>query len=63
MKPLWSGWSSGSVDRGRITIKGHGFGHGVGLCQYGAQELGVQGKSFREILKWYYPESDIHAGW
>ena len=63
IKPLWSGWATGSVDRGRIVLAGHGFGHGVGLCQYGAQELGVQGKSFREILKWYYPESDIHTGW
>ena len=50
-KSLWSGWSTGSVDRGRVTLSGHGFGHGVGLCQYGAQELGnpwkvLQGNSF-----------------
>jgi len=62
-KPLWSGWATGSVDRGRIVLAGHGFGHGVGLCQYGAQELGTRGKSFREILNWYYPESEIHSGW
>lgn len=62
-KPLWSGWSEGSVDRGRVTLSGHGFGHGVGLCQYGAQELGSRGKSFREILSWYYPGAMIHAAW
>lgn len=62
-KNLWSGWSTGTVDRDRIILEGRGFGHGVGLCQYGAQELGTRGKTFREILSWYYPGSSLHAGW
>ena len=62
-RSLWSGWSEGSADRGRIKFSGHGFGHGVGLCQYGAQELGTRGKSFREILSWYYPGAEIHVAW
>ncbi|MEE2906975.1 MAG: SpoIID/LytB domain-containing protein [Planctomycetota bacterium] len=62
-KSLWSGWATGTVHRGRVQMQGHGFGHGVGLCQYGAQELGSNGKSFREILAWYYPGSELHKGW
>lgn len=38
------------------TIRFHvsGKGHGVGMCQYGADGLSRQKKSFREILSYYY---------
>ncbi|GAB4266711.1 MAG: hypothetical protein Kow0029_00620 [Candidatus Rifleibacteriota bacterium] len=39
------------------TIKGAGFGHGVGMCQTGAQSLAKQGWSFDRILAHYYPGS------
>jgi stage II sporulation protein D len=43
-------------DRGdRIVFRGRGQGHGVGLCQAGAESMGEQGKSYREILAYYYP--------
>ena len=32
-----------------------GYGHGVGMSQYGAQEMALSGKSYREILAHYYP--------
>lgn len=32
----------------------HGYGHGVGMSQYGANCLAEQGKSWREILEYYY---------
>jgi stage II sporulation protein D len=32
-----------------------GYGHGVGMSQYGAQGLARRGRSFREILAYYYP--------
>jgi stage II sporulation protein D (peptidoglycan lytic transglycosylase) len=38
---------------------GKGFGHGVGMCQYGAQRLARKGKSFKQILQYYYPGSSI----
>lgn len=38
---------------------GRGFGHGVGMCQYGAQEMARQGKTTRQILSYYYPCSKI----
>jgi len=36
-------------------VDGRGFGHGVGLCQYGADRKAKLGKSYREILECYYP--------
>ncbi len=36
---------------------GRGFGHGVGLCQYGAQGMAQQGASAAQILQHYYPGS------
>ncbi len=37
-----------------ITIEGKGFGHGVGMCQYGAMGMAEDGKNYKEILKHYY---------
>lgn len=31
-----------------------GYGHGVGMSQYGANALAKSGKTYEEILKWYY---------
>jgi stage II sporulation protein D len=39
----------------QIVFTGRGSGHGVGLCQSGAAEMGKQGSSYREILAFYYP--------
>lgn len=38
-----------------ITIEGSGRGHGVGLCQWGARGLGLQGRQARDILNFYFP--------
>lgn len=37
-----------------ITFRVTGYGHGVGMSQYGANTLAQEGKSWREILQWYY---------
>ena len=37
-----------------VTFSVTGYGHGVGLSQYGANALAKQGKTYEEILKWYY---------
>jgi stage II sporulation protein D len=43
-------------DRGeRVAIRGRGQGHGVGLCQVGADRMGQKGQGYREILAYYYP--------
>lgn len=36
-------------------LYGSGYGHGVGLCQFGAFEMARQGLSYKQILKHYYP--------
>ncbi len=37
-----------------IRLQGTGFGHGVGLCQWGAKGLANKGYGFKDILKYYY---------
>lgn len=46
-----------------ITLSGRGFGHGVGLCQWGAHALAKAGKKPEEIVKHYYPEVKITKLW
>ncbi len=41
--------------RSQIEFVGKGFGHGTGLCQWGARTLAANGRSYREILQHYYP--------
>ncbi len=36
-------------------VEGRGAGHGIGLCQSGAAAMGVNGRSYREILSFYFP--------
>jgi stage II sporulation protein D len=42
-----------------VTIKGNGFGHGVGLCQYGAKAMALKGYGYKRILAKYYPRISI----
>jgi len=42
-----------------ISFRGRGQGHGVGLCQTGADVMGEEGRSYREILAYYYPGTSI----
>jgi stage II sporulation protein D len=42
-----------------ISFRGRGQGHGVGLCQTGADEMGKGGRSYREILAYYYPGTSV----
>lgn len=41
--------------RGSYAFEGHGFGHGVGLSQWGAHYMAEDGHSFSRILGFYYP--------
>ena len=42
-----------------LVFDGRGHGHGVGLCQEGAAEMAVEGKSAREILAFYFPGTAV----
>ena len=48
----------GSGD-GEIHFRGSGQGHGVGLCQVGADQMGSEGRTYREILAFYYPGTAV----
>lgn len=43
----------------RFTLRGAGWGHGVGLCQIGAAVMGDRGYRYNEILHHYYPGAEI----
>ena len=43
----------------RVTFHGRGYGHGVGMCQWGAIGRARAGQSFRSILGTYYPGTTI----
>jgi stage II sporulation protein D len=52
---LKSNWYDVRVDGDKVVFHGRGSGHGVGLCQVGAEVMGEEGQSYREILAFYYP--------
>ena len=47
------------MDNGRLILDGRGYGHGAGMCQYGAEFMGKSGRSARSILERYYPGATI----
>lgn len=52
-----------TVDTGEegVAFRVTGFGHGVGMSQYGAELLARQGKTWQEIIHWYYADVTIGA--
>jgi len=42
-----------------FVLEGRGWGHGVGLCQWGAAELARRGLVANEILAFYYPDTRV----
>lgn len=47
----------------KITFRGGGWGHGVGLCQIGAATMASKGFGYKEILTHYYPGAQIETWW
>lgn len=43
------------LQAGELVLRGSGFGHGVGLCQYGAAGFAARGGGWQAILERYYP--------
>lgn len=43
----------------QVTLRGRGYGHGIGMCQWGAIGRSRAGQSFRTILATYYPGTSI----
>jgi stage II sporulation protein D len=42
-----------------FVFRGHGFGHGLGLCQEGAHAMALRGAGYRQILAKYFPTTKI----
>ena len=40
-----------------VVLNGHGFGHGHGMSQYGAQGAAKQGLTYKQIIDFYYPST------
>jgi stage II sporulation protein D len=45
-----------------VVISGHGWGHGIGLSQWGAEGRAAAGSSYAQILSFYYPGTTLGAG-
>lgn len=48
-----------SVSDDVVIIKTYGFGHGVGMSQYGAQGMAEEGYNYQEILEHYYQKTNV----
>lgn len=46
-------------DNEKIIVKTKGYGHGVGMSQYGAEGMAREGYTYREILNYYYDGTEI----
>lgn len=47
----------------RIIFRGQGYGHGVGMSQWGARALAEQGKSPEEIIKYFFKDVTLERAW
>lgn len=50
-----STWFDAKISFGDVRFSGRGYGHGVGMCQWGAKGMAEAGKSYQQILSYYYP--------
>ena len=48
-----------SSDASRYTIEGSGFGHEIGMSQYGADSMAQNGSSCTDIISYYYNNVEI----
>lgn len=51
------------IDGAMLRMSGTGYGHGVGMCQWGARALAEEGKSPEEIVDYFYKDIHIVSLW
>ena len=56
---LYSSWFDVEMTDDEVVLHGHGWGHGVGLCQIGAAVMAAKGHPYTEILSFYYPGTTL----
>lgn len=62
LRTLARGWGLRSMRfqvQGGLTVRGDGWGHGVGMSQYGARSLASSGHDYSSILAFYYPSTGL----
>ncbi|MFO7544921.1 MAG: SpoIID/LytB domain-containing protein [Trueperaceae bacterium] len=62
LRTLARGWGLRSMRfqvQGGLTVRGDGWGHGVGMSQYGARALASSGYDYSAILAFYYPSTGL----
>jgi len=52
-----------SIEGGMLKMSGTGYGHGVGMCQWGAKALAEEGKSPEDIVNYFYRDIHIVTLW
>lgn len=52
-----------SLTDGKLVIMGKGFGHGVGMSQWGAKALAEKGTSPEDIIKYFFKNVEISKDW
>jgi len=48
-----------NLNNGKIVVTGKGYGHGVGMSQYGAVEMAKKGFDYKKIIDFYFPGTEI----
>ncbi len=56
-------WTSFAVKDGYLWIAGKGYGHGVGLCQWGARLLAENNCTANEIINFYFQDVELTTLW
>lgn len=62
-KRINSGDFEARVEGDVVVFHGRGFGHGVGMSQYGAEGMARKGKTYEQILRYYYPGAVIERAY
>ena len=55
--------SSLKAEKGRVSMAGKGYGHGVGMSQWGAYGMAESGKSAVDIVKHYFKDVTVETLW
>jgi len=58
---LYSSWFDVHHQGNVFKFTGHGWGHGVGLCQIGAAVMASQGYDYKQILAFYFPGTTVRT--
>ncbi|MDR1159090.1 MAG: stage II sporulation protein D [Syntrophomonadaceae bacterium] len=58
---LPSAWLNIKAGKNKLLINSRGYGHGVGMCQFGANGLAKQGNDYKKILRTYYDGVDFRG--